>query len=149
MLRKSKASEMGRVEGLQERCWYSIIWFLSWGVFQAYAVTALLIGSWRRPDVFPAEAYRALIFPDLLFVPIYMLSAVLLYLRSPAGVVFGLLAGGAVTYVMVYLLALARFSGAENLAADGLFLLLNVVAVIQLSRTLNRSIGQPRINRGT
>lgn len=119
--------------------WYSIIWFFTWGTFQAYAVAELMIGNWKRPNVFPARAYEALVFPDIVFIPLYLLSAILLYLRIRAGVVLGLVAGGGVTYVMLYLLALAKFRGAANLAVDGLFLLLNICAVIQLGRTTERA----------
>ena len=116
----------------QSKCLYSILWFFAWGLFQAYAVSAILGGRWARPAAFPGEAYRALVFPDLFFIPVYFAAAVLLWRRSRFGLVLGLIAGGAVTYVMLYLLALANFRGAVNLAADGLFLLLNLAAVIQL-----------------
>jgi hypothetical protein len=130
---------MTNVGDTARKCGYSILWFFAWGLFQAYVVASLLIGTWERPVVFPVEAYRALVFPDLCFIPIYFLAAALLCVRSRAGVALGLLAGGAVNYVMVYLLALAKFRGAVNLVADGLFLLLNFGAIMQLSRAVIRN----------
>ena len=38
------------------------------------------------------------------------------------GSVSAFVAGGGIIYLMIYLVALSGFSGAENLAADGVFL---------------------------
>jgi len=117
-----------------KRPWYAVVWFALWGLFQAYAVSSLMRGRWTRPEPFPEEAYNALIYPDMVFIPIYLTTAGLLACGRREGGLLGLFAGGAVTYVMVYLLALARFEGMENLVADGAFLALNLAAMLQLAR---------------
>ena len=99
-----------------------------------YAVVSVARGAWDRPEVFPERAYESLIVPDSLFVPIYLLSAVLLFTRHWLGNVLAFVAGGGIVYVMVYLLALAEFSGVENLVADGLFLACTLVALWQVGR---------------
>ena len=115
-----------------KKCWFAIIWFAIWGIFQAYAVTMVLLGKWKRPEAFPEEAYNSLIWPDMVFIPLYLLTAVLLYMRKKSGEVLGVLSGGAVTYVMVYLFALSGLHGAVNMIFDGAFLGLNIGATLQI-----------------
>ena len=55
--------------------WLAISWFSLWGLFQAYAVLAILTQRWHKPASFPAEAYQALIYPDITFIPLYLWSA--------------------------------------------------------------------------
>lgn len=43
------------------RPWFAIGWFLTWGLFQAFAVVSVLNGTWERPAAFPAKVYDALI----------------------------------------------------------------------------------------
>lgn len=112
--------------------WIAIIWFAVWGLFQAYAVLSVVTGSWRRPEAFPAEAYNALIYPDMLFIPLYLSTSILLFLKHRLGNIFGLIAGGAVIYVMIYLLALSGLKGIENLIFDSLFLSINIIAILQI-----------------
>lgn len=112
--------------------WIAIIWFAVWGLFQAYAVFSVLTGSWERPEAFPEEAYHALIYPDMFFIPLYLLASVLLFLKHRLGHACGFFAGGAVVYVMIYLFALSGLSGMENLIFDGLFLTVNMIAVLQI-----------------
>jgi hypothetical protein len=116
------------------RPWFAIIWFAVWGVFQAYAVFSVINGSWKRPAAFPEEAYNALIYPDLFFIPLYLLTSFLLFRKHPIGRTLGFIAGGAVIYVMIYLLALSGLKGTENLVFDGLFLSVNTIAMIQLGK---------------
>lgn len=112
--------------------WIAIIWFAVWGLFQAYAVFAVLTGSWSRPEAFPEEAYNALIYPDIFFIPVYFVASALLVRNHRLGYIFGLIAGGAVTYVMIYLLALSGLKGMENLIFDGLFLAVNTFSLLQI-----------------
>jgi len=114
--------------------WIAITWFAFWGLFQTYAVALVLSGTWQRPEVFPEEAYHALIYPDMVFIPLYLVASILLFLDKPLGRVLAFVAGGGVLYVMVYLLALARFQGAANLVFDGLFLTANAAALVQVWR---------------
>ncbi len=118
------------------RPWFANLWFAVWGLFQAYAVVSLLAGRWVRPEAFPEGPYNALVYPDVLFIPLYLAAAVLLVLRRQAGMIIALFAGGAVTYVMVYLLALSGFKGPGNLVGDCVFLALNATAVGQVARRL-------------
>ena len=117
--------------------WIAIIWFALWGLFQTYAVASVLSETWQRPEAFPEEAYNALIYPDIVFIPLYLLASILLFLGKPFGRVLAFFAGGGVLYVMVYLLALARFQGTANLVLDGLFLLVNAAALVQVWRMKN------------
>lgn len=114
----------------------AIAWFTVWGLFQAYVVTMVLLGKWERPEAFPQEAYNSLIWPDMVFIPLYMLTAVLLYRGKKTGGVLGVFSGGAVTYVMVYLFALSGLQGALNLVFDSLFLGFNITATLQAGRFL-------------
>ena len=114
--------------------WIAIIWFAVWGIFQAYAVFSVMSGSWERPAAFPEEAYNSLIYPDLFFIPVYLLTSFLLFRKHTMGRIFGFIAGGAVIYVMIYLLALSGLKGVENLFFDGLFLSINIIAMIQLGK---------------
>lgn len=116
------------------RPWIAIVWFAVWGLFQAFAVFAVINGSWERPAAFPEEAYNSLIYPDLFFIPAYLLTSILLFRKHPFGRVLGFISGGAVIYVMIYLLALSGLKGVENLVFDGLFLSINTIALIQLGR---------------
>ncbi|MEK7467935.1 MAG: hypothetical protein AAB074_11015 [Planctomycetota bacterium] len=125
-----------------KRPWFAIAWFAGWGAFQAYAVSSILLGTWQRPAAFPEEAYRALIYADMVFIPLYFAAATLLFLGHGAGRTIALFAGGAVVYVMVYLLALSGFRGAGNLAFDSLFLALDLAAVVQVAR--RPTPGQPK-----
>lgn len=120
-----------------KRLWLAIIWFAVWGLFQAYAVISVLLGNWKRPEAFPKEAYEALIYPDMFFIPLYLSTSFLLYKKHPLGSVAALTAGGAVTYVMIYLLALSGLKGVENLSFDFLFLTVNTAAVIQLIKNMH------------
>lgn len=113
--------------------WLAILWFLAWGVFQAFAVGSVFAGHWTAPAAFPIEAYYALIYPDVAFIPLYFAAAILLWRGHWLGSALGLLAGGAVLYVLIYLLALSRFSGAINVTFDGLFLLADLLAVLQIA----------------
>ncbi|HHT9137954.1 MAG TPA: hypothetical protein ACFYEK_12035 [Candidatus Wunengus sp. YC60] len=117
-----------------KRPWIAIVWFTVWGLFQAYAVFSVLTGSWKRPKAFPEAAYYALIWPDMFFIPLYLSASVLLILRHRFGYVFGLIAGGAVIYVMIYLFALAGVKGLENVIFDGIFLVVDVIAVLQIAK---------------
>jgi len=105
------------------RPWFTIVWFAVWGLFQAFAVGSVLAGSWERPEVFPEEAYVSLIYPDSVFIPLYLLTAVLLVLRHWLGTVLAFVAGGGVLYALIYLFALSGLRGAVNLTADSVFLL--------------------------
>jgi len=115
-----------------KRPWIAIIWFAVWGLFQAYVVSSVIIGSWQRPEAFPEEAYNSLIYPDMFFIPLYLITSVLLFRKHPLGYICGLVAGGAVIYVMIYLLALSGLKGTENLIFDSLFLIVNTSAVLQI-----------------
>lgn len=117
-----------------KRPWIAIVWFAVWGLFQAYAVFSVIAGSWKRPDAFPEVAYNALIWPDIFFIPLYLSASALLILHHRLGYVFGLIAGGAVIYVMIYLFALLGLKGLENLIFDGIFLFITVIAVLQITK---------------
>ena len=118
----------------QKRPWLSIIWFGIWGLFQLYAVISVLSGTWTKPDAFPEEAYNSLIYPDIFFIPLYLTTSVLLFRNSTLGRIFGLISGGAVVYVMIYLLALSGLKGTENLIFDSLFIIINLLALIQITK---------------
>lgn len=118
--------------------WIAIIWFAVWGIFQAYAVFSVINGTWERPPAFPEEAYNALIYPDMFFIPLYLLSSILLFLQHPVGRILGLVSGGAVIYVMIYLLALSGFKGTENLIFDGIFLTLDTLAILQIVKVTSK-----------
>ena len=117
--------------------WIAITWFTFWGLFQTYAVASVLSGTWQRPEAFPEGAYNALIYPDMVFIPLYLFAAILLFLGKLFGRVLAFVAGGGVLYVMVYLLALSGFQGPENPLFDGLFLIVNVAALVQVWRVDN------------
>ncbi len=119
-----------------KKCRLAITWFAFWGVFQAYAVTMVILGKWKKPEAFPDEAYKSLIWPDIVFIPMYILSAALLYRGKKSGGALAVFSGGAVTYVMIYLLALSGLHGTVNLAFDGIFLGLNIAATLQAARIL-------------
>jgi hypothetical protein len=116
-----------------KRPWFAIVWFCVWALFQTFAVASVLVGTWRKPDAFPDEAYFSLIFPDMLFIPVYYAAVFLLTLRHPLGRASGLVAGGAMTYVLVYLLALAHFHGRVNVVFDSGFLICTLISLIQLA----------------
>src|SRR3989338_1679778 len=116
--------------------WIAIIWFAVWGLFQAYAVFSVITGSWDRPEAFPEEAYNSLIYPDIFFIPLYLVTSVLLFRNHRLGYICGLIAGGAVIYVMIYLLALSGLKGMENLIFDGLFLAVNMISVFQITKRI-------------
>jgi hypothetical protein len=103
-----------------------------WGLFQAYAVASVFAGAWEKPEKFPVEAYFSLIYPDMFFIPLYLLTAWLLLRRHWLGSVLAFVAGGGVIYVMIYLLALSGLSGAVNLIADGIFLACTVISLWQV-----------------
>lgn len=107
-----------------------------WGIFQFYAVFSIVTESWKRPESFPEEAYNSLIYADMVFIPLYLSASVLLLYRHRLGYIFGLVAGGAVTYVMIYLLVLSGLKGTKNLIADGLFLTINLIAVLQITKNI-------------
>lgn len=125
---------MGKNSTHQKKPWIAIIWFAFWGIFQAYAVFSVFTGSWERPEAFPEEAYNALIYPDIFFIPLYFCSSILLIFRKYLGYILGLISGGAVVYVMLYLLALSGFKGFENLIFDILFLIINIFALVQVAK---------------
>lgn len=133
-----------------KRPWFAIIWFGVWGMFQAFAVGSILAGRWQTPDVFPQEAYVSLIYPDLVFIPLYLLASGLLLMRHRLGVVFALVAGGGVLYALIYLFALAGFRVTVNLVADAAFLLFTLVALWQVVRggQAGASHATMRANRG-
>ena len=115
-----------------KRPWVAIIWFGIWGLFQAFAVSMAVTGNWKKPEAFPGEAYKALIYPDMFFIPLYLVTSVLLLCRHWLGYTLGLISGGAVIYVMIYLLALSGLKGIENLMFDSIFLFINIVSVSQI-----------------
>jgi len=96
----------------------------------------VLLDRWNKPEAFPEQAYWALIWPDLFFIPLYLVTAYLLSKGRRTGAVTGVFSGGAVTYVMIYLLALSGLEGVVNLGFDGLFLGLNIGATLQVGRLL-------------
>ena len=104
------------------------------GALSNLCVGSVINGNWQRPEAFPEEAYNALIYPDLVFIPLYFLASIGLFLRKPLGTVLAGVAGGGVLYVMIYLLALSKLQGWENLLFDGLFLAVNGVALVQIWR---------------
>lgn len=123
------------MSGTARRPWIAIVWFAVWGLFQGYVVFSVISGSWEKPAAFPEEAYNALIYPDLFFIPLYLITAVLLFQRHFWGKILGLFAGGAVVYVMIYLIALSGLKGVENLVFDSLFLIINFAAIFQILTT--------------
>jgi hypothetical protein len=118
------------------RPWFAIAWFFVWALFQTFAVTMVFVGKWRKPDAFLDESYFSLIYPDMLFIPLYYAAALLLVTRRQVGYVAGLIAGGAMTYVLVYLLALAHLHGTVNVIADSSFLICTVISVTELAFAL-------------
>jgi len=123
----------------EQKPWIAIIWFFVWGIFQAYAVGAVITGTWVRPEAFPEEAYNTLMYPDMFFIPMYFIAAYLLFKQDRFGKVLGLIAGGAMIYALIYLLALSKLKGAINLCFDSLFLTLNVLAVLQIVKLLKKA----------
>jgi hypothetical protein len=119
------------------RAWFAICWFTIWGLFQGFAVFSVLRGTWERPDAFPVRAYESLIYPDMFFVPLYLLTAALLLKRHWLGSVLAFVAGGGIVYVMIYLLALSGFSGPVNLIADGIFLVCTLLSLWQVGYRLS------------
>ena len=117
-----------------KRPWFAIAWFGLWGVFQAFAVGSVLAGNWKRPEAFPEEAYVALIYPDMAFIPLYLLASALLWMRHRRGVAFALVASGGVLYALIYLFALSGFRGGTNLVADAIFLLCTLFSLWQVVR---------------
>ena len=116
----------------QTKPWIAITWFAVWGSFQLYAVISFLAGTWTRPEAFPEEAYNALVYPDMFFIPLYFSASVLLLRVHYLGKTIGLIAGGAMVYVLIYLLALSGLQGAINLSFDTAFLVADIFAVAQL-----------------
>jgi hypothetical protein len=116
----------------EQKPWIAIIWFFAWGIFQAYAVGSVINGTWVRPEAFPEEAYNTLMYPDMFFIPVYFLTAYLLFIQNRLGNILGLIAGGAMIYALIYLLALSKLKGAINLCFDSLFLTINVLAILQI-----------------
>ncbi len=115
------------------RPWFAIGWFLVWALFQTFAVVSVLNGTWDRPSAFPAGVYEALIWPDMLFVPLYLGAAALLWKRHWLGTALAFVASGGILYAMIYLLALSGLSGTVNLVADSLFLVFTLVALWQVA----------------
>ena len=99
----------------KQKPWIAISWFFAWGIFQAYAVYAVINGTWNRPKAFPEEAYNTLMYPDMFFIPIYFLTSYLLFKQRRLGKTLGLIAGGAMVYALIYLLALSKLEGTINL----------------------------------
>ena len=138
--RSTNTHPSGRLEpvtstGAAPRPWFAIGWFAIWGLLQGFIVASVLVGTWERPPAFPQEAYEALIYPDMFFIPLYFLTAALLYREHTLGSVFAFVSGGGVIYAMLYLVALSGFSGTGNLVADGIFLACTVAALWQVHRT--------------
>jgi len=127
------------MDAKEQKPWIAIIWFFAWGIFQAYAVGAVITGTWVRPEAFPEEAYNTLLYPDMFFIPTYFIAAYLLFKQDRFGKVLGLIAGGAMIYALIYLLALSKLKGAINLCFDSLFLTLNVLAVLQIVKLLKKA----------
>ena len=71
-------------------------------------------------------------YPDMFFIPIYFLTAYLLFKQSRFGKILGLIAGGAMIYALIYLLALSKLKGAINLFFDSIFLAMNILAMFQI-----------------
>src|SRR5688500_7122171 len=115
------------------RPWFAIVWFTIWGVFQLFAVVSVLNGTWEQPEAFPTAVYESLIYPDMFFIPLYLLTAALLLKRHWLGSVFACVASGGVIYVMIYLLALSGFSGTVNIVADSLFLACTLASLWQVA----------------
>ncbi len=120
------------IESTERRPWFAICWFVVWGVFQAFAVLSVLNGTWQRPDAFPAGVYESLVYADMFFVPLYWLSAALLFTRHWLGGPLAFAAGGGILYVMIYLFALSGFSGTVNLVADGVFVAFTLLSMWQI-----------------
>lgn len=116
----------------ERKPWVAIVWFFAWGIFQAYVVYAVINGTWNRPKAFPEEAYNTLMYPDMFFIPIYFLTSYLLFKQHGLGKILGLIAGGAMVYALIYLLALSKLKGTINLFFDSLFLTINILAVLQI-----------------
>jgi len=72
----------------------------------------------------------------MFFIPLYLSASVLLILHHRLGYICGLIAGGAVIYIMIYLFALSHLKGLENLIFDGIFLVVDVIAVLQIARRM-------------
>ncbi|MBW7956434.1 MAG: hypothetical protein H3C68_00950 [Deltaproteobacteria bacterium] len=117
-----------------QKPWIAIVWFGLWGIFQTYVVFSVINGSWERPAAFPEEAYNAIIYPDMFFIPLYLIASILLFRGHFMGNIIGLIAGGAVIYIMIYLIALSGLKGIENLFFDTLFLVANLLAILQIMR---------------
>jgi hypothetical protein len=130
-MRKAASESLEPVRG---RPWFAIVWFAVWGSFQAFAVASVLRGTWERPPAFPEGVYESLVFPDVVFIPIYLTAAALLAVRHWAGNVLALVSAGGILYVLIYLLALSGFSGTVNLVADTMFLAFTLVALWQVVR---------------
>lgn len=133
---------MKRDTAMQKKPWIAITWFTVWGLFQAYAVASVIAGTWTRPEAFPEEAYYALMYPDMFFIPLYFAAAILLFRGHYLGKIIGLLAGGAVIYIMIYLLALSGLKGAINLSFDSAFLIADSIAVWQLVKMESGKAGR-------
>ena len=130
------------------RPWFAIGWFLTWSLFQAFAVISVLRGTWVAPEAFPDGAvYDALIWPEVFFVPLYVAAAVLLWRRHWLGSVLAFVAGGGIIYVMIYLLALAGLSGTVNVVADTLFLGCTLASLLQVGARAGITVGPREIRR--
>ena len=129
-------------EIFMKKPWIAIVWFGIWGIFQAYAVCAVLCGNWEKPEAFPEQAYKALIYPDMVFIPLYFTSSVLLLYQHYLGYTFGLMSCGAVVYVMIYLLSLSDLKGEANLVFDSIFLIVNIIAMVQITVKLKSVYGK-------
>src|SRR5206468_775888 len=92
-----------------KRPWLAIDWFMIWGLFQTFAV-AVLNGSWKRPSLHRGALQRPGI-PRRRLHTLYFMTALLGFKGHWFGPLLGLFCGGAVVYVMIYLLALAKFRG--------------------------------------
>ena len=126
------------------RPWFAIGWFLVWALFQTFAVISVLNGTWERPDAFPAGVYEALIWPDMLFIPLYLGAAALLWKRHWFGSVLAFVGSGGILYAMIYLLALSGLSGAVNVVADSLFIVFTLVALWQVGTRIKPAGTGPR-----
>src|SRR5262245_50322166 len=117
------------MERATNRPWFAIVWFVIWGLFQAYAVTSVFAGTWRKPEAFPEEAYFNLIYPDMFFIPLYLLTAGLLLRRHWLGSILAFFAGGGIIYVMIYLFAFFGLFGMVYLFDVGIFFICIFISI--------------------
>ena len=100
------------------RPWFAIGWFLAWSLLQAFAVISVLSGTWVAPDAFPAGVvYDSLIWPEVIFVPLYVAAAALLWRRHWLGSVLAFVADG--LFLACTLAALWQVGARARVATGG------------------------------